>query len=104
MVQHMGVETRDAWHKIDWAAVGENSALVELPRPQWIFGHDSQQYAYDEFDKAMNLLERGVEYEPFNIPPKEINHRSRDFRTDQVITSKGAAAQSARETQLGVTA
>ncbi|EXJ66229.1 uncharacterized protein A1O5_10845 [Cladophialophora psammophila CBS 110553] len=100
-IQRMGVETRDAWHKTDWAAVGKDTALLEMPRPGWIFGFDCQAYAYEEFDKAMRAVEGGPEYQPHNIPPEDMNHRTQDFRTGEAITNKALAAPLAIEEQLG---
>ena len=85
----MGIETRDAWHKTDWEAVGKDTTLIEMPRPQWIFGHDCQEYAYAEFDRAMDAVNTGTKYMAYNIPPEDINHRTVDFRTDHAITHKG---------------
>ena len=71
-----------------------------MPRPEWIFGFDCQEYAYAEFDKVMQALEGGAEYQPRNIPPDEIDHRTQDFRSDHGITHKGLAAPLAIEEQL----
>lgn len=63
-----------------------------MPRPQWIFGHDCQEYAYAEFDKAMEAVNTGAKYQAYNIPPEDVDHRKLDFRTDKVITHKGQAS------------
>ncbi|KAF9894564.1 hypothetical protein FE257_006449 [Aspergillus nanangensis] len=61
----------------------QNAAGLEFPRPNWIFGHDSQEHAYAEFDKAMESINRNIEYQATNIPPEVINHRTVDFRETQ---------------------
>lgn len=53
--------------------------LLEMPRPDWLFGHDSQEYAYEEFDAAAQAVETESEYIPRNIPPPGQSHRIGDF-------------------------
>ena len=73
------METRDAWHLTDWEEFKRNPKSLELPRPEWIFGHDSQAYAYQEFDIAAHSVETGCDYTPKNIPLPGIDHRTDDF-------------------------
>ena len=86
-MQRIGIETRDMWHKTDWEAVGKDASLVEMPRPKWIFGHDCQTYAYEEFEKVVRILEGEGTYEPHNIPMNGSNHREMDFRDVSLMTS-----------------
>ncbi|KAH7155948.1 FAD binding domain-containing protein [Dactylonectria macrodidyma] len=79
LMQRIGIETRDAWHKTDWEAVAKDARILEMPRPKWIFGHDCQQYAYDEYDKAVEALNSGVAYKACNVPSEGENHRQLDF-------------------------
>ncbi|OQV05068.1 hypothetical protein CLAIMM_09863 [Cladophialophora immunda] len=79
LAQRIGIETRDAWHKTDWEAVKKNPKLLEMPRPDWLFGHDPQDYAYEEFETAAHAVETGCEYVPRNIPPPGQTHRTGDF-------------------------
>ncbi|CAO2650467.1 Nn.00g017590.m01.CDS01 [Neocucurbitaria sp. VM-36] len=82
-MQRLGVETRDVWHNTDWEAFGKDSSVITMPRPNWIFGHDCQEYAYMEYDKVASALESGEEYQPSNIPNINENHRTRDFRSQE---------------------
>lgn len=79
LAQKIGVETRDAWHKTDWEAVKKNPKLLEMPRPDWLFGHDPQEYAYEEFLTAAYSFMTGCDYIPRNIPPPGQTHRTGDF-------------------------
>ncbi|KAK5280990.1 hypothetical protein LTR40_005571 [Exophiala xenobiotica] len=79
LAQRIGIETRDAWHKTDWDAVKKNPKLLEMPRPDWLFGHDPQEYAYEEFETAAHAVETGCEYIPRNIPRPGQTHRTGDF-------------------------
>ncbi len=50
-----------------------------MPLPKWLFGHDPQKYAYDEFDIAANAITTGKAYVPTNLPPLGEEHRVSDF-------------------------
>jgi len=75
----LGVETRDAWHLTDWEEFKRNPKSLELPRPDWIFGHDPQAYAYEEFETAAYAVKTGCQYTPRNVPPPGVGHRTDDF-------------------------
>jgi len=44
-VQKTGETTRDLWHKADWDKVKENPESIQMPREDWILGHDSEVHA-----------------------------------------------------------
>jgi hypothetical protein len=79
ITQRAGIETRDIWHKTDWEEFKRNKHYIELPQPDWIFGHDPQAYAYTEFATAARAVETGGEYQPRNIPQAGTSHRKNDF-------------------------
>jgi arginine deiminase len=43
----MGIETRDVWVKTDWDEVKKNPQVLAQPRPNRLFTHDPQAYAYE---------------------------------------------------------
>ncbi|CAK7237852.1 hypothetical protein SEUCBS140593_010163 [Sporothrix eucalyptigena] len=92
LMQQIGFETRNQWHQTDWEAVKKDATLLEIPRPSWVFLHDSQAYAYDEFARAADTVRRGTEYTPTNIPDAGVFHRTMDFHS--------AIAQQARPTNV----
>jgi hypothetical protein len=67
------------WHKTDWDAAVKDPSILRMPRPDWLFGHDPQDYAYEEFETAAHAVETGCEYTPRNIPPPGVSHRTADF-------------------------
>ena len=79
ITQKAGIETRDIWHNTDWEEFKRNRHYIELPQPDWIFGHDPQTFAYEEFAIAAHAVETGCEYRPGNIPEVGVNHRKNDF-------------------------
>ena len=44
-IQKTGEAVRDMWHKADWDKVALDPTLIEMPREEWIFGHDAYAYA-----------------------------------------------------------
>lgn len=48
-VQKTGESTRDMWHKADWDKVKANPESMQMPREDWILGHDAEVHAEDVF-------------------------------------------------------
>ncbi|KAF2461171.1 hypothetical protein BDY21DRAFT_140326 [Lineolata rhizophorae] len=80
LAQKIGFETRDVWHKTDWELAAKNPQSVSMPLPNWLFGHDPQKYAYDDFDAAAQAIKNGTTYVPTNLPPPGERHRVNDFK------------------------
>ncbi|KAI1623341.1 hypothetical protein EDD37DRAFT_634426 [Exophiala viscosa] len=79
LAQKIGIETRDAWHNFDVEEFKKDKRSIEMPRPDWLFGHDPQEYAYEEFETAANAVLTGGPYTPRNVPPPGESHRTGDF-------------------------
>jgi hypothetical protein len=75
----MGETTHNAFHKVDWDEVAKNPSLLTTPNPAWLFGHDCQEYCYQEFDRAADSLRTGEEYVPHNVPLPGHNIWSNDY-------------------------
>ena len=82
MAQQIGKETREVWHKTDWELAKKDPQSLSMPLPQWLFGHDPQKYAYEEFELAASSIENGTVYTPTNIPPPGVSHRVNDFNPE----------------------
>ena len=52
-VQKTGEKTRDMWHKADWDKVAQNPESIQLPREDWILGHNAEKHAEDVFDEVV---------------------------------------------------
>ena len=48
-VQKTGETTRDMWHKADWDKVKANPESIQIPREDWIHGHDAETHAREVF-------------------------------------------------------
>jgi hypothetical protein len=95
----MGIETREVWHKTDWSKFKKNKEYVQLPQPEWIFGHDPQKYAYEEFETAAHAVRTGGPYEPRNVPPPGSDTRTHDFDpSKKSLTTKDPATFSTHMT------
>ena len=90
----MGVETRNIWHKTDWKVFNNNNKCLELPQPNWIFKHDCQAYAYEEFEKGARSVLTGEAYVPHNVPEIGVNHRTNDFDGTRKVETESANALS----------
>jgi hypothetical protein len=44
------------WHKADWEKVKANPDSIHLPREDWIFGFDAEQYAEDVGDEVIQKM------------------------------------------------
>ncbi|KAJ5116043.1 hypothetical protein N7456_000391 [Penicillium angulare] len=62
LIQRAGVELLTAVH-----ANGSEDRTT-FTRPYWIYLHDCQRHAYQEYSKVVQSLKTGVPYSPTNIP------------------------------------
>lgn len=51
-VQKTGETTRDLWHKADWDEVKKNPKLIQMPREDWILGHDAEKHVLEVFPEV----------------------------------------------------
>lgn len=82
----MGIETREQWLKTDWEEVKKNPQVLAQPRPNWLFNHDPQEYAYEEFETAANAVLTGCAYQPRNVPEDVSNYRTTDFEDEKLVS------------------
>ncbi|KAK4934539.1 hypothetical protein LTR10_024226 [Elasticomyces elasticus] len=59
LCQKLGVQLRNAWHQIPWEDISRNNTLITLPKADWLYGHDPQAYAYDEYKHAVAAIKTG---------------------------------------------
>lgn len=83
--QMMGIETRDVWLKTDWEAVAKDKQVLAQPRPNWLFKHDVQAYAYEEFEAAAGAVLNGGVYTPRNVPGQGADARTTDFDEERIL-------------------
>ncbi len=59
----------NAYNKTDWEAVKQNPDLLKAKYGYWIWSHDAEKYAYDNYDKAAQHILEGTPFTNTNIPP-----------------------------------
>ncbi|KAF5701561.1 FAD NAD(P)-binding domain-containing protein [Fusarium mundagurra] len=80
--QRMGWETRHKWHQSDWDAIAKNPEYLKLPQPEWLYGADSEAYAYENYDRVVEHLEKGAPFKNTNLPP---GYEFDDWTIDQMM-------------------
>ncbi len=64
----MGWELRYAWHRTDWDLVKKHPETLEQKQPYWLFGGDTEAYAYHAYNEVVDCLKSGKEFIPKNVP------------------------------------
>ena len=73
--QLTGESTRDMWHKASPEAKGK---AVELPRPKWLLGFDTEKHAYKAYEEAAKeIKEKGYQL-PVLPPRKPVEEEDED--------------------------
>ena len=69
--QKMSFVNSQIKHQTDWAAVAKNPKLIRTRFPRWIYQHDPEAYAYENFGSAFHHVLSGgeAEFQNTNFPP-----------------------------------
>jgi hypothetical protein len=69
--QRLGYVNQDAYQHTDWDAVAKNPDAIKAKYGKWIWSHDAEQYAAENFGALRKHLEeqREDEWENTNLPP-----------------------------------
>ena len=70
--QRIGFENAQRWHKQDFSKGPPNPEALKPMVPKWVFTHDPEQYAVDNYAKAAASLEGGESFSNTNIPPGHV--------------------------------
>lgn len=68
LTQRMGWETRHKWHQTDWEYAEGDNAILHIPQPVWLEGHDAEKYASDNLTAVLLDLEGGTPFKSTNVP------------------------------------
>ncbi|KAF4629075.1 hypothetical protein G7Y89_g9071 [Cudoniella acicularis] len=66
--QLLGVVNQGTYHNVDWEKIKENPGLLKAKYGRWIWNHDPEVYAEENFSKARKWLESGEAYENVSVP------------------------------------
>lgn len=61
--QKLGFANADLLQETDWDKVALNPRVAAPRHPPWLFSHDPEKYAYENYDKALESMDKGVRLE-----------------------------------------
>ncbi|XXH04333.1 hypothetical protein Hte_010747 [Hypoxylon texense] len=70
--QKMGFSNAERLQHTDWAKVKVNPKLAQPQLPSWIWKHDPEAYAYENYEKMAETIRRGIPFDqvdPDTVPP-----------------------------------
>ncbi len=56
-------------HNPDWTAIAQDSKNVRSEVGRWIWKHNPERYAYQNYGNALDYLMSGAPFQNTNIPP-----------------------------------
>ena len=78
----MGFVNQETYQHTNWDAVAKNPDAIKANYGSWIWAHDAEKYAYENYGKVLNLLLGGVPYENSNFPP---GHVLKPWKIDELV-------------------
>ncbi|KAI1393124.1 FAD/NAD(P)-binding domain-containing protein [Hypoxylon trugodes] len=72
--QKMGFQNAERLQHTDWQKVKVDPKLAQPKLPRWIWKHDPEQYAYENYAKMVDTIRKGIPFDqvdtvPPNYPP-----------------------------------
>lgn len=68
--QKLGFSNAELLQDTDWSKVKLDPRRAQPKLPSWVWGHDPETYAYDNYDKVVESMNKGIPFsEDDSIPP-----------------------------------
>ncbi|OQO06807.1 hypothetical protein B0A48_08595 [Cryoendolithus antarcticus] len=67
--QKMGFSNAELLQDTDWSKVKLNPRLAQPKHPKWVWAHDPEVYAYENWEKNIETMKAGVTFDESGIPP-----------------------------------
>lgn len=72
--QKLGFANAELLQDTDWEKVKLNPRVAAPRLPRWVFAHDPEKYAYENYDHVVDSMKKGIKLEddtdfPPNYPP-----------------------------------
>ncbi|MCJ1405849.1 hypothetical protein MMC11_009079 [Xylographa trunciseda] len=83
--QKIGFANQETYHNADRAAAVTNASGLKPKHGSWIWKHDPEQYALENYEKVVHCLETGEEWMNTNIPP---GYKPRPWSIDELSVLK----------------
>lgn len=68
--QILGFVNQNSRHRTDWKAVAKDTKKVRASYGKWIWQHDAEDYAYENYGTALRHLLTNAPFLNTNIPPR----------------------------------
>ena len=78
----MGFVNQETYQHTDWDAVAKNPNAIKASYGSWIWAHDAEKYAYENYGKAFRSILSGEPFENTNIPP---GHVLEPWKIDELL-------------------
>lgn len=66
--QLLGFVNQNSYEHTDWDAAASNPDSMKAKYGRWIWNHDAEGYACENYEKALNHLVNGAPFENTNVP------------------------------------
>jgi len=90
LAQRNGFETRHRWHKTDWDAFKQDPHSIDLPQPNWLYGHDPEQYTINRWEDVLAHLIDGKPFVSTNTPE---GHVHEEWSVEAVLEEEKGTAK-----------
>ncbi|KAL7625939.1 hypothetical protein AAE478_002708 [Parahypoxylon ruwenzoriense] len=98
--QKMGFSNAELLQHTNWEKVKANPKLAQPKLPSWVWKHDPENYAYENYEKMVDTIRKGIPFDqvdtvPPNYPPGykyepwNIDDMIRDVKTSTVDMGSG---------------
>ena len=67
--QKLGFSNAEVLQDTKWDKVKLDPRRANPSLPKWIYSHDPEEYAYENYDKAVESVKMGVPLEDDRLPP-----------------------------------
>jgi hypothetical protein len=78
----MGFVNQETYQHTNWDAVAKNPNTIKAKYGSWIWAHDAEKYAYENYGKAFHSVVSGAHFENSNIPP---GHALKPWTIDELL-------------------
>lgn len=85
--QKLGFSNAELLQDTDWGKVKLDPRRAQPKLPMWVFSHDPEGYAYENYDKAVESMRKGVPFDeddsiPPNYPP---GYKYEEWNIEQIM-------------------
>ncbi|KAJ2986410.1 hypothetical protein NUW58_g5043 [Xylaria curta] len=85
--QKLGFSNAELLQDTDWKEVKMDPKLAQPKLPSWIWKHDPEKYAYDNYDAMAETVKQGIPFDQVNTVPPNYppGYRYKPWNIDQIM-------------------